>query len=90
MRVGFAITLYIAGELRRPPRGVGFRERLVVGAPVPEATVNEHGDPLARKQDVGAPTWQSWENRVDSIPEAARVQESTQCPFGFRVPRALT
>ena len=90
MRVGFAITLHVAGKLRRPPRGVAFRSRLVVGASVPEATIHKHGDPLSGKQEVCAPTWKSWKNGVDSIPETTRVQEPAQRPLGFRVLRTLT
>lgn len=40
-------------QLAGPPHGVGSREGGVLGAPVPEAPVDEHGDTCAREDDVG-------------------------------------
>lgn len=90
MRVRLPVPFDIARELRRPPRGVAFRDGLVIGAPVPEASVHEHSDLLPGKQDIGAPAREARQNGIDAIAKTARVQDPPQGPLGFRVSRALT
>jgi hypothetical protein len=49
----FEITSAGGLQLACPPLGVGLREGGVLGAPVPKASVDEHGYMWARKDDVG-------------------------------------
>ena len=51
-----SITLLVAGDLRTPPVRVSLRPRHVIGAPVPEASIDKNRDPLARKEDIDAGT----------------------------------
>lgn len=51
-----AVALDRSVELGLPPVTVGLRAGRMVGTAVPEATVDEYGDPLAGKYDVGGAT----------------------------------
>lgn len=90
MCVRFPVAFDVAGKLLRPPRRVPLRRGLVIGAPMPEAAVNEHGDFMTRKQDVGSPARQARQDSVDAIAKAPRVEEPPQRPLRICVPRPLT
>jgi hypothetical protein len=53
---------------------------------VPEAAIEEHGDPVAAEHDVGS----AWDGRdgtdVDPEPEAEPVQRGPQRSLGVGVP----
>ena len=53
VRGGLDVTLYVVGDLVRPILGVGGRPGVVSGASVPEAAVDEHGNPALRTHSVG-------------------------------------
>ena len=79
LRVGVAIATGDATKLQTPPAGVGLGEMAVVGAGVPEATVDEHGDPRAAQQDVDASTpVPTRHGPIDDEPQAAPVQSTPQ------------
>jgi hypothetical protein len=50
--VGFPVSLDIPGQLRLPIPPIDLRELSVIGALMPEATVDKYGDPSPRKGDV--------------------------------------
>lgn len=78
MSVGLAVPNDVAGELGRPPLGVGGRGSLVFRAAVPEAAVDEHGDHGAGEQDVRATTRQAGQRVIDAVAEPERVEFATQ------------
>src|SRR5947209_16057098 len=53
-RIGLGIAANIARQLRRPIRPVGSRHVRMLGATVPEASVDEDSDAGARERDVNA------------------------------------
>ncbi len=57
-------------QLGLPIGGIGRRDMAVVGAPVPEAAIDEHGNPLARERYVGpnAPP-PTWDMQQEILPE---------------------
>lgn len=54
----------------------------MLGAPVPKAPVDEHGDALTRKHDVGATSQPGEGLRVDAIPQPAGVQDPPERQLG--------
>lgn len=70
--IGIEIACSIAFKLCSPPFAVGFRPGAVLGAPVPETAIYEHGDLRSGEDDVGAPPRQY--RVVDPISEATLVQ----------------
>jgi hypothetical protein len=80
--VGIAVATSDATELQAPPAGVGLGEVAVLGAGVPEAPIDEHGDPRAAQQDVDAPTTVPARHRpVDDEPQPAPVKGTPQGQF---------
>lgn len=69
-----AITLDVSGDLRAPVGGIGSGAGSVFWAVVPEAAINEDGDPLAAKDDVGPTAQACHRPYVDSIPETTPMQ----------------
>src|SRR5690606_24397429 len=69
---------------------VVLRQRSVVGASVPEASVDERGDPLAGEHDVrSAPkAWQGGE--IDPVAEPHRVERSADGQLRCGVSPGLT
>lgn len=78
MRVGFSVALDVAGELGGPPRSVGLGRGLVLGASVPKAAVDEHGDLLLREHDVCASARETRQHGIHAVAQPACVQESAQ------------
>jgi hypothetical protein len=50
--VGFGVACLVEKNLIAPERVVSFGFRAVDRTPMPKASVDEHGDPRCRKQDV--------------------------------------
>lgn len=88
--VGLAIALEIASQFGFPPGGVVGGLCSVLGAGVPEATVDEHCDPSACEEDVSSPARQPRQRRIDPEPPPAGMQEAAQGNLGLGVASALT
>lgn len=76
-----AVAFSVRGELGSPPVTVASRARSVLRTPVPEATVDEHCQPLARKRDIDGPSALAWDGEGDPVPEAARMKLTTERNF---------
>lgn len=82
---GFRVPLPVPLHFRRPELGIGSSARVMLRAPVPEASVDEDGDSGGSEQDVRA-TVQSGDGAgVDSITEAVGVKEFANRQLWFGV-----
>ncbi len=86
---GLAITIHVALELDRPPRGVVGRGGLVFGAPVPKAAVDKHRDLRAGEQDVCTSSRHARQSVIDPVSEPEPVEFATEEQFGLGVPCGL-
>ena len=68
------VAVSVDSQLGLPPFPVRFREDSVIGAGVPEASVDEHGDTKARERDVDVAPWSTWRLMIDSEPEPSAVE----------------
>ena len=57
-----------------PQRAVRSRRFVVLWTPVPEASIDENGDPCRRKQDVGTALQSGHGSPVDSETKTAPVE----------------
>jgi hypothetical protein len=88
--VGGAVALDVPSQLRRPVPVVVLRLAAVVGAGVPEAAVNEDGDPPAGERDIRAdPAQRQIEPEVLAVAVAHGVQRGAQRQFGLGVGAAV-
>jgi hypothetical protein len=79
LAVGVAVATGDATKLQAPPAGIGLGEVAVLGAGVSKAAVDEHRDPRAAQEDVGAPTpVPTRHGPVNDEPQAASVQCTAQ------------
>lgn len=77
MRVGLAISTYIALELGTPPGGIRCGPSSVLGATVPVAAVHEHSHTDPRKRDVDRPPGQARNLDMDAEPEPTAMEKTT-------------
>lgn len=72
------VALDIPCEFGSPPGPVGLWQRRVVGARVPEASVNEDGDPSAGESDVSASAAKAVDVNavIDPIAQSASMQRT--------------
>jgi hypothetical protein len=71
--IRIAVAALVRVDLLAPPFGVGLRPAGVIGASVPEASVDEDSDALRRKRKVrSAP--HARKRPIDPIPKAPTVQ----------------
>lgn len=75
--ISVAVPFCIAQDLGPPPLGVGLWPRGVMWASVPEASVNEHCESVAREDDV-ASSPQPWQRVIDTVPMTSPVESLTQ------------
>jgi hypothetical protein len=87
--VGVAISQPVPLDFGAPVIGVCSRRSAVFGATVPKAAVDEDGDTLCRKDQVGGPTQAGYRPSADSISQTHRVDTLPNCEFRPRVPRAV-
>lgn len=86
--VCFAIALDVALKLRQPVLGVALRQCRMLWATMPEATVDEDSDPLAREDDVGSPA-AAQGGEIDPVAQPRGVHQPAHCEFGLGVPAAI-
>ena len=80
------VALTILHQLRLPVVGVRDRDRPVLGAPVPEAPVDENGQAPPGEDDVRPAPLIAPRREIDAVPVAARVQEPADRHLGLGVP----
>ena len=85
MSVGLAVSFDVPCKFGRPPRAVVRGCRLVLGASVPEAAVDEHCDLGAGEKDVSTAPGHAWEGMVDAISEPESVEFAAQQQLRFGV-----
>lgn len=85
------IPSLISLDLRPPIGGVGFRDVAVLGAAVPEASVNKDGETPGRENDVrsclAAAAGANWE--IDAKSKPRSMQEGPDLTLGTRVSAAV-
>src|SRR4051794_39357104 len=62
----------------------------MLGAAMPEASVDVDGDAGRPEDEISSPTHASERWTVDSIPEARGVEQSAHGEFGRSIPRTLS
>jgi hypothetical protein len=87
--VGVAVPAHVAFDLLSPPTGIALRARAVLGAPMPEASVDEYRDPCGREQQVSTAS-HPWENGINAVPETPREKQTADGYLRPCVPLALT
>ncbi len=88
--IGVSIPLLIALDFLRPVPAVGsMNAPAVLGAAVPEASVDEDGDPWPREHDVGLPPEMRLGATVDEVAQAETVKGPTQGKLRSGVTAAL-
>ena len=80
------VALTILRQLRLPVVGVRDRDRPVLGAPVPEAPVDENGQAPPGEDDVRPAPLIAPRREIDAVPVAARVQKPADRHLGLGVP----
>lgn len=86
---GLSVSPPIVGDLDSPELGVGFRDGVVVGAPVPEATVYEDRHPASREEDVRGSSKRGFRSSVDKEAEPPRMKLASDGQFGLGVAAAI-
>ena len=89
MTIGVPVALDIPAEFGLPPIGIVLRSDPVLRATVPEASIDEDGDPRGAEEQIRASSRHIRQGRIDSIPESAAVQLSPQREFRLRVSSGL-
>ncbi len=84
------IALTIPVNLYSPKLLIGFGRHIVMGAAVPKASVDEDRDATLGEQHVGRATQIGLHTGVDSIAEAASVEEPPDCEFWLRVTSSVS
>lgn len=78
-----SVSGLVVHELLVPVLGIRCRPRAMVGTPMPEATIDEDGDPRSREHDVGPdrPVANDADWIVDPKSEAAAVKQRPDGQF---------
>lgn len=90
MLVGLTVTFHVPPELLLPPLLVVARERRVLGAGMPEATVDEHRDPFLGEEDVGPAPGHTRQRGIHPEPVTSPMESATEQHLRLRVAAALT
>ncbi len=79
--IGVAIAGDVRFDLRAPPLTIVLRPARVARAGVPEAAVNEHREPCAHEDEIGASAEAAHRGDVDAVTQAPAAQRTTKCQF---------
>lgn len=74
MVVSLTVPLHVLTQLRQPPLAVRRRETGVFGTHVPEATIDEHGDPRGAKQQISTTPRHARKESIHPVPKATPVK----------------
>lgn len=85
-RVRVRITPLVRLDLGAPVIRIGLRVDPVLRTAVPEAAVDEHGNPSPREDHVRASTEGRLRREINAEPQSARVQEPSDRELRLRVP----
>lgn len=80
-----AVAFDVGLQLFSPPARVGSRLSRVSRTAVPEATINEHGDPRAHEDDVSSTPYAGYRSVIDAVTQSASVELSAKRKLGPRV-----
>lgn len=72
-------------DLLSPVLGIGSRRLVMLRASVPEATIHEHGDFRAGKDDVSSVAHSCERRKIDSVAEPSRMNQGSECQLRLRV-----
>jgi hypothetical protein len=87
--VSLPIPLHVPAELLGPEATVGARGGVVLRTTVPEAAVEEDGDPGASENEVG-PAADVWDwGLIDAIAQPKGVNGGPEAAFGLGVTAAV-
>lgn len=88
--VRLGVALAVARDLLLPVVGMGLgRRSAVLGAAVPEAAVDEHGDLEACEDDVGPAAQIGERTDVDPVTQPMGVQQAPHGHFRLRIARPI-
>ena len=76
------VTLPVASDLRRPEIRSSLRNGEVLRAAVPEASIDEHGNPLTRERNVHRPATGSRDLEIHAVAVPSRMQRVSKRQFG--------
>lgn len=76
-----AVASLVPGDLVAPEVGSGLGHHEVLGAPVPEATIDEDVKADPREYNVGASSAIERQRVIDPEPQARSVEERPDCEF---------
>lgn len=83
--VRFSVPLAVAAYLLSPERSVRLRDRVMCGAPVPEAAVDENRDLGAREHEVCTTVQRRNRAEIDPVPKSRCVCSSSDRHLGLGV-----
>lgn len=84
LRVGISVSAPIGLDLPTPEVCIAGGPGCVLGAAVPEATIDEDGHPSSGEGNVDAPAFVGQDWGIHSVTEATRVQRSPDLHLGRR------
>jgi hypothetical protein len=73
--IGLLISAAVGPNLLSPPSRVRFGRHAVIGAPMPEASVDEHNDAGTREHDVDSPSREPRYWPIDTKTQTSLVQQ---------------
>jgi hypothetical protein len=73
-----SVSCAVGIDLLPPPRGIRRRPRTVFGAPVPEATIDEHGNAFPHEDDISVAPCGWYRSSMNSVSKATPVEFSPE------------
>lgn len=90
MSVGFAVSLDVASDFRRPLFVIAFWPCSMFRTGMPKAAIYKHGDSLPPEGNIRLPPRQPWKRPIQAVPKATAVKDPAQGHLWVGVPRALS
>jgi hypothetical protein len=88
--IGVRIAPLIGSNLGCPPRSTGFRECPVFWTAMPEAPIDEYGDPRVGENKIrSAATKRGQRSCIDAVPKPAPPELATKRQLGCGIPASL-
>lgn len=89
LRIGVAIPSNVPADLLRPIVLMGLRDPTMLETPMPQATINKHGDLGGSEDEVGPPAEVGERLSVHAVSQAALVDLRAYSDLGSRVTPAV-
>lgn len=79
------IACDVRAKFRLPPLGIALGERAMFGAQVPEAAVDEYGDPSFLPADIHSETLTAQGTEIDSISDPGGMENASDSELASRI-----